>query len=124
MIRTRNQRISKSTAMENKINITAAISNCPRTGLPRVARWDSTSHHANGSIQVHYYEDVLDNEGEVFQKGTELKSVEHFGYPISTPEGTVETTITPELEAMRDANIPLIQDVLSAIDPPAKKGGK
>lgn len=102
--------------MSNTINITAAISNCPRTGLPRAARFTDLSVHANGSIHVNYTEDTLDNSGEMFLPGTDIKTISYSPWPVNTPDGPVEQEITPELQAVITAVSPKLTKVLKAIE--------
>lgn len=105
----------------NEIKITAPISVCERTGLPRVARFTDLSIHANGSIHVNYVEDTLDNNGEVFLPGTEHKSISYSPWPTQTPDGPVESEITPELSAVVAAIAPKLGKVLKAIE---QEGGE
>lgn len=107
----------------SKINITAPISVCERTGLPRVARFTDLSIHANGSVHVNYTEDTLDNNGEVFLPGTDIKTISHNPWPVNTPDGPVEQEITPELQAVITAVSPKLTKVLKAIEPVEEGGG-
>lgn len=106
----------------NERNITSAISNCPRTGLPRVARFISKTEHSNGSVSIEYREDTLDLEGNVFQQGVESKTISYQSRAVATPEGIIEPgEPTPEFQAIMDATTPLIEAVLNTIDP--QEGG-
>lgn len=108
--------------MSNQIKITAPISVCERTGLPRVARFTDLSIHANGSVHVNYVEDTLDNNGETFLAGSDVKTVSHNPWPVQTPDGPVEQEITPELQAVITAVSPKITKVLKAIEPAEQEG--
>lgn len=96
-----------------EIVITKPISDCPRTGLPRVARMQNINISLNGSIIMNYTEDVLDNQSEVFVRGDEMKNIQFLPYPINGPQGAIETpyllehqelvnVIKPKLEALLD----------------------
>lgn len=107
----------------NVRNITSAISNCPRTGLPRVARFISKTEHDNGSVSIEYREDTLDLQGEVLIEGTESKTISHHSRPVATPEGVIEPgEPTTEFQAIIDASTPLIEAVLNTID--SAEGGE
>lgn len=93
----------------NEIKITAPISNCERTGLPRVARFTDLSINSNGSIHINYVEDTLDNHGEVFVAGQSPKSIFHNPYGDGS-------SLTEELEGLINAVIPSIESVLEGLN--------
>lgn len=99
--------------------ITTPIANCPRTGLPRVARYTNHSAHANGSVSVNYSIDILDLQGDVFQADSEQGSIVHHSQAIyHGSESTEPEEMTPEMQALVTAVKPKITNILKTLNTP------
>lgn len=100
----------------SNINITVPTSDCPRTGLPRVARYTNHSVHANGSVSVNYAIDTLDLHGDVYKANEDQGAVTYHSQPINHGDQTIESEMIPEIQALLNAEKPLLEDILNTIN--------
>lgn len=98
------------------IIITRPTSDCPRTGLPRVARMRRQDLSDNGAIILNYTVDVLDNNNEVFVRGEEMKTIQFLPHPINGPNGMEETPYLPEHAALVAAIRTPLENLLDTIN--------
>lgn len=103
--------------MENQIKIIVPISDCERTGLPRVARYTNHSVHANRSVSVSYAIDTLDLNGEVYLKGSEQGEITHHSQAIHRGTEVIEPVeMSAEIQALLDAEKPLLTNILNTLN--------